>query len=288
MLLCSAGIPWLINQYKQYVLMRERLLNDTQKLRTKLQKAIPEPNSSGKYAPFVHCSFFLHHCTVSAVLMHSRYIASNIAVDATQTWTQLFCLPAVRNIRSFQDRMNANSSGSTSGKDAAARIHSALEYKRNSAAAPDGNPFSSTKPSAEALSASAAGLGMRNRDEQGAKQTAGSDQDEFAESDGLSEKLARLSPSAPPRVASAMSAAMQVSALCVCLPYPNACIMCNPLFLLARVLPYITLHPCAVEPLRPNYQVAISRHLTVYWPCSIASSRQKRLPLQHVLQQQRP
>lgn len=43
-----AGIPWLINKYKQYVLMRERLLNDTQKLRTKLQNSIPEPNTSGR------------------------------------------------------------------------------------------------------------------------------------------------------------------------------------------------------------------------------------------------
>jgi len=240
LLLCSAGIPWLINQYKQYVLMRERLLNDTQKLRTKLQKSIPEPNSSGKYAPFVHCSFSLHHFTVSAVFMHSGCILSRTAVDATQTWTQPLRLRAERNIRSFQDRMNANSSGSTSGKDAAARIHSALEYKRNSAAASDGNLFSSAKPSAEALEASAAGLGMQSRDEQGAKQAAGPDQDELAESDGLSEKLSRLSPSAPPRVASAMSAAMQVSALCVYLSFPNACIMCRLLFLLARVLSYIT------------------------------------------------
>ena len=47
-LLPCAGIPWLINKYKQYVLMRERLLNDTQKLRTKLQNSIPEPNTSGR------------------------------------------------------------------------------------------------------------------------------------------------------------------------------------------------------------------------------------------------
>ena len=47
-LLPCAGIPWLINKYKQYVLMRERLLNDTQKLRTKLQNSIPTPNSSGR------------------------------------------------------------------------------------------------------------------------------------------------------------------------------------------------------------------------------------------------
>ena len=118
--------------------------------------------------------------------------------------------------------MNANSSGSTSGKDAAARIHSALEYKRNSAAAaaaaPNGNLFSSAEPLADASDASAAGLGMRTRDEQGAKHAAGSDQDELAKSDELSEKLSRLSPSAPPRVASAMSAAMQVQALCVYLP----------------------------------------------------------------------
>lgn len=46
-LLLLAGISWLISKYKQYVLMRERLLNDTQKLRTKLEKSIPEPNSSG-------------------------------------------------------------------------------------------------------------------------------------------------------------------------------------------------------------------------------------------------
>ncbi len=44
-----AGIPWLINTYKQYVLMRERLLNDTQQLRTKLQHSIPESSFPGTW-----------------------------------------------------------------------------------------------------------------------------------------------------------------------------------------------------------------------------------------------
>ncbi len=47
--LLPAGIPWLINTYKQYVLMRERLLNDTQQLRTKLQHSIPESSFPGMF-----------------------------------------------------------------------------------------------------------------------------------------------------------------------------------------------------------------------------------------------
>ncbi|KAK9908909.1 hypothetical protein WJX75_004531 [Coccomyxa subellipsoidea] len=44
----STRIPWLINKYKQYIIMRERLLSDTQSLRTKLEKAIPDPSMRGK------------------------------------------------------------------------------------------------------------------------------------------------------------------------------------------------------------------------------------------------
>ncbi|CAL8461828.1 g1359 [Coccomyxa elongata] len=44
----STRIPWLINKYKQYILMRERLLTDTQSLRTKLEKAIPDPSTRGR------------------------------------------------------------------------------------------------------------------------------------------------------------------------------------------------------------------------------------------------
>lgn len=39
----SAGIPWLESKYKQYVLMRERVLTETQNLRDKLLNAVPEP-----------------------------------------------------------------------------------------------------------------------------------------------------------------------------------------------------------------------------------------------------
>ncbi|BDA41451.1 hypothetical protein COCOBI_02-2310 [Coccomyxa sp. Obi] len=44
----STRIPWLINKYKQYIIMRERLLSDTQSLRTKLEKAIPDPSTRGR------------------------------------------------------------------------------------------------------------------------------------------------------------------------------------------------------------------------------------------------
>lgn len=36
-----------MNKYKQYIIMRERLLSDTQSLRSKLQKAIPDPSLRG-------------------------------------------------------------------------------------------------------------------------------------------------------------------------------------------------------------------------------------------------
>jgi hypothetical protein len=36
-----AGIPWLIDKFKQYVVLRDRLFSDTSVLRGKLQEAIP-------------------------------------------------------------------------------------------------------------------------------------------------------------------------------------------------------------------------------------------------------
>lgn len=41
-----AGIPWLINKYKAYVVMRERLLSDTQRLRSNLDGAAPAATAS--------------------------------------------------------------------------------------------------------------------------------------------------------------------------------------------------------------------------------------------------
>jgi hypothetical protein len=44
-LLCMStfcpGIPWLIEKFKQYVVLRDRLFSDTSVLRGKLQDAIP-------------------------------------------------------------------------------------------------------------------------------------------------------------------------------------------------------------------------------------------------------
>ena len=37
----AAGIPWLIEKFKQYVVLRDRLFSDTSVLRNKLQDAIP-------------------------------------------------------------------------------------------------------------------------------------------------------------------------------------------------------------------------------------------------------
>ena len=37
-----AGIPWLENKYKQYVVMRERVLTETQALRERLLNAVPD------------------------------------------------------------------------------------------------------------------------------------------------------------------------------------------------------------------------------------------------------
>ncbi|EFN58238.1 expressed protein [Chlorella variabilis] len=39
------GIPWLIDKFKQYVVLRDRLFSDTSVLRGKLQEAIPDPES---------------------------------------------------------------------------------------------------------------------------------------------------------------------------------------------------------------------------------------------------
>lgn len=39
------GIPWLIEKFKQYVVLRDRLFSDTSLLRNKLQDAIPDPES---------------------------------------------------------------------------------------------------------------------------------------------------------------------------------------------------------------------------------------------------
>lgn len=36
----AAGIPWLVSRFKQYVVMRERLLTDTQGLRSRLGSAV--------------------------------------------------------------------------------------------------------------------------------------------------------------------------------------------------------------------------------------------------------
>ena len=44
LLLCGgrpvAGIPWLVSRFKQYVVLRERLLTDTQGLRSRLGTAV--------------------------------------------------------------------------------------------------------------------------------------------------------------------------------------------------------------------------------------------------------
>ena len=42
----GAGIPWLISKYKAYVVMRERLLSDTQRLRSNLGGAAPPAAAS--------------------------------------------------------------------------------------------------------------------------------------------------------------------------------------------------------------------------------------------------
>ena len=46
----GAGIPWLISKYKAYVVMRERLLSDTQRLRSNLGGA-PPPAAASPGAP---------------------------------------------------------------------------------------------------------------------------------------------------------------------------------------------------------------------------------------------
>ena len=40
-MLCT-GIPWLESKYKQYVVMRERVLTETQALRDRLLHAVPD------------------------------------------------------------------------------------------------------------------------------------------------------------------------------------------------------------------------------------------------------
>lgn len=45
-----AGIPWLIDKFKQYVVLRDRLFSDTSVLRGKLQEAIPGGNG-GQWIP---------------------------------------------------------------------------------------------------------------------------------------------------------------------------------------------------------------------------------------------
>lgn len=39
------GIPWLIERFKQYVVLRDRLFSDTSVLRTKMDQAVPDPES---------------------------------------------------------------------------------------------------------------------------------------------------------------------------------------------------------------------------------------------------
>ena len=41
----GAGIPWLVCRFKQYVMLRERLLTDTQGLRSRLGYAQLHPSS---------------------------------------------------------------------------------------------------------------------------------------------------------------------------------------------------------------------------------------------------
>jgi hypothetical protein len=77
----GAGIPWLINKYKQYILMRERVLKDTQSLRTKLKQSIKDPASfrgepSDHRPPMKFPIFFMPYTPV----VTSRVPGSQIAM----------------------------------------------------------------------------------------------------------------------------------------------------------------------------------------------------------------
>ncbi len=60
--MAAAGIAWLIAKYKQYLILRERVLSDTNVLRSKLDSAAPdfEPGHSdsesrGEYSLCARC-----------------------------------------------------------------------------------------------------------------------------------------------------------------------------------------------------------------------------------------
>ena len=56
-----AGIPWLIDRFKQYVVLRDRLFSDTSVLRGKLQEAIPGEPLEGWILPVDRALLLVAH-----------------------------------------------------------------------------------------------------------------------------------------------------------------------------------------------------------------------------------
>ena len=163
------GIQWLVARYKQYILIRDRLFNETNLLRAKLDGAIPDPSS----------------------------IRQNIGN------------PAGRQSLGDDGVINANSPSITSKAVLTSRLQAALQYKANKSKSnkilkldslskspdEDANADSTNFEGLEGLSAceSKGNLGKSNREDR---------------LDVLAEHCSN-SPNTPSRVRSAMSAAME-------------------------------------------------------------------------------
>ena len=168
MLLCCSGIPWLISKYKQYILMRERLLTDTQSLRTKLEKAIPDPSMRG-----AHCKLNPAFSSMESELpppdVAGHHLPLDIPVPQRPVTVKLPCLTLTRpgvlsstgreqESRTAPEGLNSNAVPTSSGGDVGARMRQALEYKRSKAAnsASGMAPAALTEASAGAAAASVA------------------------------------------------------------------------------------------------------------------------------------